>query len=130
MCRRRRSGCCRTLPRGRAGRQGPAAGRPWGPWGPAARCSTGAARARPGSFASPLGVCPNDARLTTSPGTPRKVGPEALGSLGAKFTAVKGRAPTRPHTLAPDKPVTGNVAANRMTAPLDKARDALSGRDV
>lgn len=35
-----------------------------------------------------------------------------------------------PHTMAPDKPITGNVVVDRMTAPIDKARDALSGRDV
>lgn len=35
-----------------------------------------------------------------------------------------------PHTMAPDKPVTGNVLADRMTAPLDKVRDRVAGREV
>jgi hypothetical protein len=33
-----------------------------------------------------------------------------------------------PHTIAPDKPITGNVVMNRLTAPIDKLRDAVSGR--
>jgi hypothetical protein len=30
----------------------------------------------------------------------------------------------RPHTAAPDKPITGNIIMNRLTAPIDKMRDA------
>jgi hypothetical protein len=29
----------------------------------------------------------------------------------------------RPHTAAPDKPITGNIVMNRLTAPIDKLRD-------
>ena len=32
--------------------------------------------------------------------------------------------------MAPDKPATGNVIADRMTAPIDKMRDRAAGRDV
>lgn len=32
---------------------------------------------------------------------------------------------SRPHTAAPDKPITGNVLMNRLTAPIDKMRDAV-----
>ena len=32
--------------------------------------------------------------------------------------------------MAPDKPITGNVVANTMTAPIDKLRDRAAGRDV
>ncbi|GBF97560.1 hypothetical protein Rsub_10161 [Raphidocelis subcapitata] len=59
-----------------------------------------------------------------------RVTPADLEELGERFERTKGKAPTRPHTMAPDKPRTGNVIADRVTAPLDKARDALSGRDV
>jgi hypothetical protein len=31
----------------------------------------------------------------------------------------------RPHTAAPDKPITGNIVMNRLTAPIDKMRDAV-----
>jgi hypothetical protein len=31
----------------------------------------------------------------------------------------------RPHTMAPDKPATGNVVMNMATAPLDKLRDIV-----
>ncbi|KAI8471728.1 MAG: hypothetical protein J3K34DRAFT_467927 [Monoraphidium minutum] len=55
---------------------------------------------------------------------------DELSALGDKFEKTKGHVPTRPHTMAPDKPVTGNVVADRVTAPLDKMRDAAAGRDV
>ncbi|KAI8471730.1 MAG: hypothetical protein J3K34DRAFT_416083 [Monoraphidium minutum] len=58
------------------------------------------------------------------------VDPSELDRLGRRFEAAKSRVPTRPDTLAPDKPVTGNVVADRLTAPLDKMRDAAAGRDV
>jgi len=44
--------------------------------------------------------------------------------LGQKFQKAEAHAPTRPHTMAPDKaPI--NVVTNMMTAPLDAARDAM-----
>jgi hypothetical protein len=30
----------------------------------------------------------------------------------------------RPHSWAPDKPITGNIVGNKVTAPLDHLRDA------
>jgi hypothetical protein len=36
----------------------------------------------------------------------------------------------RPHILAPNKPATGNVVVDRLTAPLDKLRDSAGGREV
>eukprot|EP00775_Hariotina_reticulata_P013511 gene13511-13636_t len=46
-----------------------------------------------------------------------------LASLAEKFHSAKKRAPTRPHPGAPDKPVTGNIIGNTLTAPVDKLRD-------
>lgn len=46
-----------------------------------------------------------------------------LEDLGRKFEAARAGAPTRPHPLAPSTPPL-NLAANPLTAPLDKARDA------
>eukprot|EP00882_Tetradesmus_deserticola_P020208 GHRQ01021787.1.p3 GENE.GHRQ01021787.1~~GHRQ01021787.1.p3 ORF type:complete len:147 (-),score=71.17 GHRQ01021787.1:860-1300(-) len=47
-----------------------------------------------------------------------------LADLADKFQKSKLRVPTRPHAWAPDKPRTGNVVTNTLTAPLDKLRDA------
>jgi len=48
---------------------------------------------------------------------------DTLVQLGQTFLDKKSTVPTRPHPSAPDKfPI--NVPVNKMTAPLDKLRDA------
>ncbi|KIZ02650.1 putative hemerythrin-like protein [Monoraphidium neglectum] len=59
-----------------------------------------------------------------------KVPTSDLEHLGDKFERTKGQVPTRPHILAPNKPATGNVVVDRLTAPLDKLRDSAGGREV
>lgn len=53
--------------------------------------------------------------------------PEDLLSLGEQVQSAKGRAPTRPHPSAPDRP-----PLNKLLAPgaglVDRIRDHLSGR--
>ncbi|WIA33375.1 hypothetical protein OEZ86_006512 [Tetradesmus obliquus] len=50
---------------------------------------------------------------------------EDLAHLAEKFQKSKLHVPTRPHPWAPDKPMTGNIITNTLTAPLDKLRDAV-----
>ncbi|KIY94550.1 hemerythrin HHE cation bindingdomain-containing protein [Monoraphidium neglectum] len=59
-----------------------------------------------------------------------EVDPSELRQLGDKFTSVKGYLPTRPHLNAPDKPSDGLVVADRLTAPIDRLRDAAEQRRV
>ena len=53
--------------------------------------------------------------------------PGELEELGGKLETAKSTAPTRPHPHAPDEGL-GTKLAGAMSAPLDKARDAASGR--
>ncbi|KAF6261271.1 hypothetical protein COO60DRAFT_1699953 [Scenedesmus sp. NREL 46B-D3] len=55
----------------------------------------------------------------------RLVGRDDLAQLAGKFQKAKLHVPTRPHAWAPDKPSTGNIITNTLTAPLDKLRDAV-----
>jgi hemerythrin superfamily protein len=48
--------------------------------------------------------------------------------LGRKFDEAADHAVTRPHTWAPDREPL-NWVANRATAPLDQAADAIQGRN-
>lgn len=64
------------------------------------------------------------------PGLASRLDVDERHILGERFAAVAGRVPTRPHTMAPDKPGTGNVIVDRLTAPIDRIRDRLAGRDV
>lgn len=50
---------------------------------------------------------------------------EKLLELGARFTAAKAAAPTRPHPNAPDTP-PGNIVAGSVAAVIDRMRDAMS----
>ena len=50
-----------------------------------------------------------------------------LDELGDKLKTAKKTAPTRPHPHAPSEGL-GTKVAGAMSAPLDKARDAASGR--
>lgn len=50
-----------------------------------------------------------------------------LDELGGKIEAAKKMAPTRPHPHAPNS-ATGVKLAGAMAAPMDKARDAVTGR--
>ena len=50
-----------------------------------------------------------------------------LDQLGEKLETGKKTAPTRPHPHAPSEGL-GTKVAGAMSAPLDKARDAASGR--
>ncbi len=50
-----------------------------------------------------------------------------LDELGKTLEGAKSSAPTRPHPHAPSEG-TGTKIAGAMSAPLDKARDAASGR--
>jgi hemerythrin superfamily protein len=52
-----------------------------------------------------------------------------LDDLGATLAKAKAKAPTRPHPHAPSEG-TGTKVAGAMSAPLDKARDAIQGRNV
>lgn len=53
--------------------------------------------------------------------------PAQLVELGVKAQAVKRRAPTRPHPLAPKRP-PGVAVLGPLTGLLDRARDLLGGR--
>jgi acetyl esterase len=57
----------------------------------------------------------------------RKAGPEMMARLGREFLAAKHRAPTRPHPNAPDGG-TAEKVAGALAMPVDKLRDAASGR--
>jgi hemerythrin superfamily protein len=50
-----------------------------------------------------------------------------LEELGTKLGTAKETAPTRPHPMAPSEGL-GTKVAGAMSAPLDKAKDALQGR--
>eukprot|EP00878_Enallax_costatus_P005548 GHUV01005821.1.p1 GENE.GHUV01005821.1~~GHUV01005821.1.p1 ORF type:complete len:201 (+),score=65.78 GHUV01005821.1:574-1176(+) len=52
-----------------------------------------------------------------------KVDRDMLEKMAESFEASKKRVPTRPHPAAPDKPITGNIIGNTLTAPIDKIRD-------
>lgn len=54
--------------------------------------------------------------------------PEALAAMAETLHSAKKAAPTRPHPHAPSSP-PGNVIAGAPTALIDKARDAISGRN-
>ena len=48
-----------------------------------------------------------------------------LEDLGARLTAAKRAAPTRPHPRSPDTP-PGNIVAAALTAPLDAAANIVN----
>eukprot|EP00879_Flechtneria_rotunda_P002297 GHRR01002490.1.p1 GENE.GHRR01002490.1~~GHRR01002490.1.p1 ORF type:complete len:242 (+),score=72.81 GHRR01002490.1:133-858(+) len=58
----------------------------------------------------------------------KQVDQEQLEKMAKQFATAKQFAPTRPHANAPDKPITGNLVGNTLTAPLDWVRDWVSGR--
>src|SRR5437764_7446829 len=51
-----------------------------------------------------------------------------LLQIGEKLEKAKGRAPTRPHPMAPNEP-PANKIAGMPAAVIDKARDKLEGRE-
>ncbi|MDK3258153.1 alpha/beta hydrolase fold domain-containing protein [Blastococcus capsensis] len=55
-----------------------------------------------------------------------KVGAERMAALGKDFITAKRRGPTRPHPKAPSGGIKEKVAG-AVAAPLDLARDAVSG---
>jgi len=59
------------------------------------------------------------------PQTIEKMSPEDIKAVSRNFSSAKLHEPTRPHTMAPDKPATGNVVMNMATATLDKLRDIV-----
>ena len=69
-----------------------------------------------------------DEEGTELPAFRERVGPERMAQLGKEFLAAKRRAPTRAHPKAPDTKGPERLAA-AAAAPLDKARDAASGKD-
>ncbi|TQN44332.1 acetyl esterase/lipase [Blastococcus colisei] len=56
----------------------------------------------------------------------QKVGAERMATLGKDFITAKRRGPTRPHPKAPSGGIKEKVAG-ALAAPLDLARDAVSG---
>jgi hemerythrin superfamily protein len=53
---------------------------------------------------------------------------EELVEMGRRFDAVKKKAPTRPHPMAPDKP-PANKVVGPPTGMVDRLRDAMMGRN-
>lgn len=51
-----------------------------------------------------------------------------LLEIGEKLEKAKGRAPTRPHPMAPNEP-PGNKVMGTAAAALDRARDKIEGRE-
>jgi len=51
-----------------------------------------------------------------------------LEEIGQQLEQAKGRAPTRPHPMAPNTP-PGNKVAGRPAAAMDKLKDKLQGRE-
>jgi hypothetical protein len=51
-----------------------------------------------------------------------------LDDLATKFKNAKMHAPTRPHPMAPANPPL-NIPINMATAPIDKIKDTLQGRN-
>lgn len=56
--------------------------------------------------------------------------PQELVELGKKYLSAKSIAPSRPHPAAPTSGGVFTKMANAGTTVLDKARDAVSGRDA
>jgi hemerythrin superfamily protein len=56
-----------------------------------------------------------------------QVEPEILEDMGRELEAAKGRAPTRPHPMAPDQP-PGIKVAGPVAAIVDRIRDRVQGR--
>jgi acetyl esterase len=68
-----------------------------------------------------------DEELVELPAFRAKAGPDRMAQLGREFLAAKRKAPTRPHPNAPDSG-TAEKLAGALAMPVDKLRDAASGR--